>query len=414
MAEIYLKINHQEIDFYVSWDTIFDLPITVPMDLATFVVYLNDTNISFNGFIASWINLKSSNISLDQTSVDQFLKPMEIRYLCLQSEDQYISNSAKNNSNLSDLVFTKLDSLIAEQHNSSSEITLVDKVLNDLSRDFKIFIGNSISNQIALLPMLFYQNISELNDKIQNQITLEKKEDFRKFMFNPSNPEKSQVEWYSKLLYSKNIQWHHIPISIRASFLFTDTKIQHGINKPSPFLRNIHNVQINKYSPTRLDLLAYYNHLLGEKYFFAIELKNYLDELGFIDETNLLTLANLNYLIDTELLNSEYHLPDELVNFFGDDGGKLLPSIYDGFFQKNGLYIFYKYKIQLFDVYTNMGDLVFSNLEDIDVFILDNDIVVSYETEQGFRFYKKVIIQIGKPIQIVNIPPFEYPSDNFE
>jgi hypothetical protein len=156
---------------------------------------------------------------------------------------------------------------------------------------------------------------------------------------------------------------------------------------------------------------------MGENYNFAIELKNYLEELGFIDEKNsLLTLSNLNYLIDNELLKPEdslHRLPDELVNFIDADGGKLLPPIYDSVFERHGLYIFTKYQIQLKDVYTKNGDLVFSNLDDIDIFLINDELVVTYEDNRGYRFFKKVIVLDGKPVQILTIPPFEYPPVNF-
>ena len=129
----------------------------------------------------------------------------------------------------------------------------------------------------------------------------------------------------------------------------------------------------------------------------------------------LKTLSNLNYLIDNELLKPEdslHRLPDELVNFIDADGSKLLPPIYDSFFERHGLYTFYKYQNQLLDVYTKNGDLVFSNLYDIDIFLIDNEIAVTYEDASGYRFFKKVIIEEGKPIQILTIPPFEYPPVN--
>jgi hypothetical protein len=106
-------------------------------------------------------------------------------------------------------------------------------------------------------------------------------------------------------------------------------------------------------------------------------------------------------------------MPNELVNFIDSEGGKLLPPIYDRFFERQGLYVFYKYNIQLIDVYTKNGDLVFSNLYDIDIFLIDNEIVVTYEDGRGYKYFKKVIIQEGKSIQILTIPPFENPHVNF-
>jgi hypothetical protein len=177
------------------------------MDLATLVVYLNEDNFSFNGFIASWENLKLNSISLDHTSLDQFFKLMEYNYLFFQAEDEFIKNTAINNSDLSQLVYAKLDSLLAEYQNAVLELPDSDMLLDNLGKDLESFLANSIIDKIALLPRCFYNNIDALYDKIQNQIASEKHDDFRHFIYNVNMPKKSEVEWYSKLLYSKNIEY---------------------------------------------------------------------------------------------------------------------------------------------------------------------------------------------------------------
>ena len=42
MAKICFKITQQEIDYYFLWDTYFGKPYTSPMDLGSFLVYLNE------------------------------------------------------------------------------------------------------------------------------------------------------------------------------------------------------------------------------------------------------------------------------------------------------------------------------------------------------------------------------------
>ena len=37
MTKIYVKVTQQEIDYYLLWDTFFELPYSIPMDLATLV-----------------------------------------------------------------------------------------------------------------------------------------------------------------------------------------------------------------------------------------------------------------------------------------------------------------------------------------------------------------------------------------
>ena len=419
MAKIVFKITQQEIDYYFLWYTYWEKPGTIPVDLASFMVYLNEGVSSLSGIIASWKNLKLNSTSLDDITEGPFFNDIVKNYLCFQTQEEYIKSTAIKNIKLSQLVSEKLDFLSAEYQNAIlvSTETETPVILDNLDKDFQVFIADEIAYKIALLPKCLYTNIDDLYDKLNNQIASEKKDDFMKFIYKIDVPQKVGVEWYSKLLYSKNIEWHNIPMAVRANCLITDTTVTITEEIKSPFLRNIDNVTITNYSPTRADLLGYYNHLIGENYNFAIELKDYLEELGFIDEKNsLLTLSNSNYLIDNELLKPEdllHRLPVELVNFIDADGGKLLPPIYDSFFERHGLYTFYKYQIQLKDVYTKNGDLVFSNLDDIDIFFIDNEIAVTYEDERGYRFFKKVIILDGKPVQILTIPPFEYPPVNF-
>ncbi|MGO4819450.1 hypothetical protein [Flavobacterium sp. W22_SRS_FP1] len=418
MAKICFKITEQEIDYYFLWNTYWEKPGTITMDLASFMVYLNEGVSSLSGIIASWKNLKLNSTSLDDITEGPFFNDIVKNYLCFQTQDEYIKSTAIKNVELSKVVSEKLDFLSAEYQNAIlvSTETETTVLLDNLDKDFQVFIADEIANKIPMLPIFFYNNIDDLYDKLNNQIASEKKDDFMKFIYKIDVPQKIGVEWYSKLLYSKNIEWHNIPMTVRANSLITDDTVTITEEIKSPFLRNIHNVTITNYSPTRSDLLGYYNHLMGENYNFAIELKDYLEELGFIDEKNsLLTLANLNYLIDNEILKPEdslHRLPDELVNFIHADG-KLLPPIYDYVFERHGLYIFSKYQIQLKDVYTKNGDLVFSNLDDIDVFLVDNEIAVTYEDDSGYRFFKKVIVLDGKPVQILTIPPFEYPPVNF-
>ena len=415
MAKICFKITEQEIDYFFLWNTYWEKPGTIPMDLGSLMVYLNEGVSSLSGIIASWKNLKLNSTSLDDIAEGAFFTDIVKNYLCFQTQDEYIKSTAIKNVELSKVVSEKLDFLSAEYQNAIlvSTETETTVLLDNLDKDFQVFIADEIANKIPMLPIFFYNNIDDLYDKLHNQIASEKKDDFMKFIYKIDVPQKVGVEWYSKLLYSKNIEWHNIPMAVRANCLITDTTVTITEEIKSPFLRNIHNVTITNYSPTRADLLGYFNHLIGENYNFAIELKDYLEELGFIDEKNsLLTLANLNYLMDNGILKLEdslHRLPDELVNFIDSDGGKLLPPIYDSFFERHGLYTFYKYQIQLKDVYTKNGDLVFSNLDDIDIFFIDNEIAVTYEDDRGYRFFKKVIIEEGKPIQIFTIPPFEYP-----
>lgn len=416
MAKIYFKISKQDIDYYFLWDSYFEKPYTIPMDLASFIVYLSEDESSFYGIIASWKNLKLNSTSLNDIISEPFFNDTEYNYLYFQTEDEYIKNTAIKNIELSKLVYEQLEKVSNRFDDIVNGNAQPENLLIELNQEFIKFITEQIQGKSALLPKCFYSNIDDLYDKLHNQIASEKMDDFLRFIYNIEAPTKSEVDWYCKLLYSNNIEWHNIPMAVRANFLITDSNVKINEENKSPFLRNIDNVTITNYYPTRKDLLGYYNHLIAETFNFAIEVKDYLEELGFIDEKNSLTLSNLNFLIDNELLNSEdltRRMPNELVNFIDSEGGKLLPPIYDRFFERQGLYVFYKYNIQLIDVYTKNGDLVFSNLYDIDIFLIDNEIVVTYEDGRGYKYFKKVIIQEGKSIQILTIPPFENPHVNF-
>ncbi len=413
MAKIYCKITRQDIDYYLVWNTYYEKPYTIPMDLATFMVYLTESESSFCGIISSWKKLKLHSTSLSEIISTSFWSVIEYDYLCSQTDDGYIKNTAIENNELSKLIYKELDIVSDKYDEIIKSNTLLENLLLQLYQDFSIFLKDQIQNRISMLPKCFYNNIDDLYDKVYDQIASEKKDDFLCFIYRIEIPQKSEVEWYSKLLYSKNIEWHNIPMVVRANYLITDSNIKIKKENKSPFLRNIDNVAVNKYSPSRQDLLGYYNHLIGEKFNFAIELKNYLEELGFIDESNFLTLSNLNYLIDNELLNSDeqfHRLPNELVNFIDAEGGRLLPPIYDGFFKRQGLYVFYKYNNQLIDVYTENCDLVFSNLDDIDIFLINDEFLVTYEDNKGDRHFKKVIVKRDNPIQIWTIPPLDFAS----
>lgn len=416
MAKIYFKISKQDIDYYFLWDSYFEKPYTIPMDLASFMVYLSEDESSLYGIIASWKNLKLNSTSLNDIISEPFFNDTEYNYLYFQTEDEYIKNTAIKNIELSKLVYEQLEKVSNRFDDIVNGNAQPENLLIELNQEFIKFITEQIQGKSALLPKCFYSNIDDLYDKLHNQIASEKMDDFLRFIYNIEAPTKSEVDWYCKLLYSNNIEWHNIPMAVRANFLITDSNVKINEENKSPFLRNIDNVTITNYYPTRKDLLGYYNHLIAETFNFAIEVKDYLEELGFIDKKNSLTLSNLNFLIDNELLNSEdltRRMPNELVNFIDSEGGKLLPPIYDRFFERQGLYVFYKYNIQLIDVYTKNGDLVFSNLYDIDIFLIDNEIVVTYEDGRGYKYFKKVIIQEGKSIQILTIPPFENPHVNF-
>jgi hypothetical protein len=115
----------------------------------------------------------------------------------------------------------------------------------------------------------------------------------------------------------------------------------------------------------------------------------------------------LSTFLNAELLDTEI-LPSKLFNLSDNNSGILLPSIYTDYYEDNGLIKFYKYDEQLIDVYSKYGDLIFTNLDDITIIEINNQLLATFEERNGYVHYKKIIIEKGYPIQIISVAPFNY------
>ena len=100
MAHPVLKIKHPQYthDFYLIWDTCFELPETIPMDLTNFIDFFfnlfeekfgeigPDAIYMLSTLIKVWDNIKRKGISFDFTTIGQYLSDSEYKYLVNQIE----------------------------------------------------------------------------------------------------------------------------------------------------------------------------------------------------------------------------------------------------------------------------------------------------------------------------------------
>lgn len=412
MANTILKITSNETDYYVVWNTYYELPETIPMDLATFIMYLFEKKWTFTGLITSWYNLQEKNISLEGFVLNEFLKQNQYNFLITQAEDEYINSKELINREFSILIKEKLDALsLTYQHNilTSSKDEL-DLLLKEMHNIFYLFTNETLIYNISLLPLHLYNNINSTCNKLYSQIGSDKFNDFHNFLFSiPSNEEDAvrNAKWFSKQLFNNDLSWHEIPYFIRKKFEIKNNSV--GINEEySSFIRQIDEISVVELELTSQNLLSYFNHLINEQYPFANKIKTHFQEIGLLEENNnFIILSNLSTFLNTELLEAEI-LPRKLFNLSDNNSGMLLESIYTDYYEDNGLIKFYKYDEQLIDVYSKYGDLIFTNLDDITIIEINNQLLVTFEEIDGYVNYKKIIIEQGCPIQIISVAPFNY------
>jgi hypothetical protein len=408
MAHVYIRLNEEELDYYVVWDTYYELPYTIPMDLASFVLYLYEEDYSFSGLIASWSNLINSCISLDNTKIETYLKAYQISFLKNQIAVTYIKEKSIQNINLSNSISVELGVLSNKYSILLHTKDESDLILNVLNEEFKLFVNCNVKYKLSILPIHSYRNIEELYGKFYDKIPTNKLSDFYEFLHKNIYKE-NEVNWYLKEFFLKDLYWHQLPIFIRENCKITNLKAAYSENMLNPFIRNIKNVSTIEYKPTVLDLMSYYNHLINENLFIVTEVIDNLIDKGIEIKNNLIAHEQIEYLYNNYLLDEELNISSKFVNFVDKEGNKLLPDIYTEMFFTNGLYVFYKYDIQLLDVFNINGDLLFMNLENIDVFEKNNETYVSYIIEEKSKqYYKKLIIENDQTIQLLDVLPEDF------
>jgi hypothetical protein len=413
MSHPFLKISNNETDYFVVWDTYYELPLSIPMDLATFIMFLHEKKWTFTGLIASWNNLKNNNISLEGFVLNKYLKKNQYDFLLKQAEDEYVISKEINYREYSNLISSKLDTLFLKYQqktiNSSNEESKL--LLAELHEEFHLYFNNDFCHNISLLPLHLYDNINSTCDKLYSQISSDKLNDFHNFLFStqPNALDALRAaKWFSRQLFYYGLLWHEIPYFIRNKFTITNNNVvTNEVN--SSFIRQVDKISVVELELTVHNLLSYFNHLIIEHYQFAIEIKTHFKEIGLLeDDNNFITLSNLSNFLNTDLLAAEI-LPRKLFNLSDNNGGMLLPSIYTDYYEDNGLIKFYKFDVQIIDIYSKNGDLIFTNLDDITIIKRENELLATFEERiNGYKQYKKIIIQKGNPLEIQTVAPFNY------
>lgn len=412
MANSIIKINNNETDYYVVWDTYYELPDTIPMDLATFIIFLYEKKWTFTGLISSWDNLKEKNILLEGFEFNEFLNENQFLFLSTQALDEYINSKELIYREFSIQIKEKLYALsLRHKHNIINSLNdELELLLEELHDEFYSFINGVLINNISLMPLHLYNNINSTYSKLYSQISNDKINDFHHFLFSlPPNDEDAirAAEWFSKQLFNNNLSWHEIPYFVRKNFILTNNTLVTNNLGNSSFIRKIDNITVTELDLTAYNLLSYFNHLINEQYPFANEIKTHFQDIGLLEEGNdFIKLDKLIESLDSNLIDSQF-LPPKLFNLSDKDGGLLLPSIFSDYFEENGLIKFYKYDVQLIDVYSKNGDLIFTNLDDITIVERDNQLLAIFE-EEGHALHKKIIVEDGSPIQIQSAAPFNY------
>lgn len=410
MANPLIKITNNKIDYYVVWNTYYELPETIPMDLATFIVFLYEKKWSFQGIIACWNNLKVSNISLNEFELNTFLNENQFDFLSTQAADKYTKGKEIENREYCSQTSTKLDKLYSIYQQEILIRPNDELILKDLSDEFYLFISETLLNTISLLPLHLYNNINSTCDKLYSYIGGDKLNDFHDFLFSiPTNEEEDlrAANWFSKLLFKTNLFWHEIPYFVRKKIVIHSGDLIANKDLEFSFTRGYVNLKVLQLELTPKNLLCYFNHQIHEQYKYAAEIKNYFQEielLGFEEE--YITLNKLEKYLSSNLIDPEI-LPLKLFNLADRNDNLILPSIYTDCYEDNGLLKFLKYNEQLIDVYSKNGDLIFTNLYDINIIIKDNQLLAKYEGANGYLQHKKILINLGTPVQIYNIEPFD-------
>jgi len=401
LANLYLKITNNNSDYYVIWRTYFELPYTIPMDLTTFVAYLFEKKRSFEGLIACWKNLKENNSSLEGNK--NRLEENEYNFLREQSEDNYIINKEIDQRIYSELVFNQLNELSNKYHssipkNSEDELNVI---LGTLNEEFIKFLMAEIIYNVSLLPLESYQNIDRTYDRLIDHLPLNKFSNFR-FFLNSSIPEKKSAEWFQKLLFDHHLNFEDIPFFVRKNFIFTTNKLSENAFKSS-FSRCVDVPKVVELELTTQNLLGYFNHMINEDFNFAEEFLIHLEDIGLLkDDEKIIKLNDLESALNQNLIEEKY-LPLQLFNFIDKDGGTLLPPIYTYYFEIHGVIKFGKYNI-IDDIYSKYGDLIFTNIDDIEIVEKGNEIYSFYVDNEGQKIYNKIIIaENGSPVQLQRV-----------
>ena len=133
MATPVFKFNHPDykFDLYFIHNTYSELPETIPMDLATFVIYHIKTGRTFSGLLFCWENLKETGSSLNEMSFQEFYTDEEKLMLYDLALDSDAIRCAKENEVLSEKIKSFIDDKLYDSESLSSFIEETAKLAID-------------------------------------------------------------------------------------------------------------------------------------------------------------------------------------------------------------------------------------------------------------------------------------------
>ena len=147
MATPVFKFNHPDYrhDLYIIHNTYAELPETIPMYLATFVIYHIKTGRTFSGLLMCWEGLNKTGSSLYDSTFDEFYTNDEKVMLYDLAIDSGTIRCAKENEFLSEKIKSFIDDKLYE------------------SQSFSDFIQETASSAIDnFRPLNYYKSIHYL------------------------------------------------------------------------------------------------------------------------------------------------------------------------------------------------------------------------------------------------------------
>jgi hypothetical protein len=159
MATPVFKFQHPELpkeDLYFIQNTYFELPATIPMDLASFIWYHFEINRTLDGFISVWENLCKFQASLAGFNFDSHFDATEKQQLY---QDALFNNAlamAEYNSGVSRRIITMLNQNVTEQE--------LRQFINDYE-ELWVLDGPSYESRHQLMQFLWDKYPDKINEQ---------------------------------------------------------------------------------------------------------------------------------------------------------------------------------------------------------------------------------------------------------
>ena len=156
MATPVFKFQHPKLpgdDLYFIQNTFFELPDTIPMDLASFIWYHFEINRTLEGFIFAWQNLCNNQTTLDGFSFDKHFEASEKEQLY---QDALFNNAlvmAQHNSDVSNQIHTMLNQNATEKElfqliNEAEELWVLDASSYESRHQLMLFLWDNYPEKL--------------------------------------------------------------------------------------------------------------------------------------------------------------------------------------------------------------------------------------------------------------------------